>query len=123
MIQAITSSKYLKDIHNHIINLKDESDNKIIAEGLHFFQELVDKTCICIQNINLDASIESNIEVIETTIAMLHSNDDHYIENITTQWDNKEIEAINISEVIKTNRYVLLSCEAILRAHIDYLKK
>lgn len=123
VIQAITSSKYLKDIHNHIINLKDESENQIIAESLHFFQELIDKTCISIQNINLEASIESNIWVLQTTIAMLHSNDDHYIENITTQRDNKAIEAINISEVIKTNRYVLLSCEALLRAHIDYLKK
>lgn len=124
VIQAITSSKYLKDIQNHIINLKDESvTHDIIAESMHFFQEMIEKTCDAIQNINTETTSESNIEALETTIELLHSNDDHYLENITVQWDDKTIESINISEIIKTNRYVLLSCEALLRWHIDYLKK
>ena len=107
VIQAITSSKYLKDIQNHIINLKDESvTHDIISESLHFFQEMIEKTCDAIQNINTDTTSESNIEALETTIELLHSNDDHYLENITIQWDDKTIESINISEIIKTNRYV-----------------
>lgn len=124
IIQAITSSKYLKDIQNHIINLKDESLNHtIIAESLHFFQTIIEKTCIYIQNINTEMTADSNVQALETAITTLHTNDDYHLENVAKQLDNKEIESINIAEIIKTNRYVLLSCEALLRSHIDYLKK
>jgi hypothetical protein len=46
---------------------------------------------------------------------MLHTNDDYYIENIANQRDSTEIESVNIAEVIKTNRYVLLACDTLLR--------
>ena len=124
IIQALTSSKYLKDIQHHIINLKDESINyPIIAESMHFFQEMMQKTSDAIHSINDESSKDSNIESLETVITLLHSNDDYYLENISKQWNHDEIEAINIAEVIKSNRYVLLSCVALLKSHIDGINR
>jgi hypothetical protein len=57
-VQAITSSKYLKDIQHHIINLKDESiSHKLVASSLHFFQEMVEKTSKQIASIDKNESI------------------------------------------------------------------
>jgi phosphate:Na+ symporter len=124
ILQGLTSSKYIKDIQHHIINLKDESiTHSVLSESLHFFQEMVEKTTTAIQSISDIHSSNSNTESLETIITLLHTNDDHYLENMTTQRDYKEIESVNIAEVIKTNRYVLLSCEALLRSYIDLIKK
>ena len=50
---ALTSSKYLKDIQNHIINLKDESiEHDFVAESLHFFQDMVQKTYTSIHELD-----------------------------------------------------------------------
>lgn len=121
---ALTSSKYLKDIQNHIINLKDESiEQPFVADSLHFFQEMMQKTCDSIHDTTQDSTAESNVAALENTISMLHTNDDYYLENISTKRDAATFEKINIAEVIKTNRYVLLSCEALLKAHCEYIKK
>lgn len=124
IIQALTSCKDLKDIQHHIINLKDESINHaIIADSIHFFQDMVQKTSDSIHSINDETSNDSNIIALETTITMLHSNDDYYLENISKQRNNEDIDAVNIAEVIKTNRYVLLSCDALLKSYILLIKK
>lgn len=124
IVQAITSSKYLKDIQHHIINIKDESiSHTLIWDSLHFFQEMVEKTSQSIIAINTNDTVDNNTASLKLTIESLHSNDDHYLETLTTQRDEKEIAAINIAEIIRTNRYVLLSCEALLVGHIAYLGK
>ncbi|MBP6085974.1 hypothetical protein KA478_02060 [Patescibacteria group bacterium] len=121
IIQALTSSKDLKDIQHHIINLKDESiQHPLLADSLHFFQEMMQKTSESIHSLNNATTAESNGESLETTLTMLHANDDFYLENITTKRNATEINSVNISEVIKTNRYVLLSCDSLLKSYIDY---
>jgi phosphate:Na+ symporter len=123
IINSITSSKYLKDIQHHIVNLKDLSvTHETIASSLHFFQEMTKKTSEIIHEISQSASAESNIAYLSNAIAWLHTSDDAYLQDITTQWDAKEIESINIAEIIKTNRYILLSCESILKSYIDYIR-
>lgn len=122
ILQAVTSSKYLKDIQHHIINLKDETISyPIIADSIHFFQELIEKTSHAIQELDTEGNAEAKIATIETHIHALHELDDHYLETLTTNRDTS-INAINISEVIKTNRYVLLACEELLKGHISLQK-
>lgn len=119
IIQAITSSKYLKDVQHHIINIKDESlSHNLIAESLHFFQEMLEKTINSIENIDANDTCENNKAALDLCIQNLHTNDDHYLEVIGMQRDEKVISSVNVAEVIRTNRYVLLSCEALLQGHI-----
>ncbi len=119
IIQTITSSKYLKDIQHHIINIKDESlTHDLIAQSLHFFQEMVEKTTNSIATIDTSDTCENNKASLDLCIQTLHTNDDNYLETVTTQRDEKEISSINITEVIRTNRYVLLACESLLQWHI-----
>ncbi len=123
IMQAITSSKYLKDIQHHIINLKDESiSHPALANSLHTFQALVLKTSDHIHEINHNEDYKNNIYLLEDILKSLHVFNDEYLASITLDWDEKEINSINIAEVIKTNRYVLLSCEAIVKAYIEELK-
>lgn len=84
---------------------------------------MVEKTSQSIIAINTNDTVDNNTASLKLTIESLHSNDDHYLETLTTQRDEKEIAAINIAEIIRTNRYVLLSCEALLVGHIAYLGK
>ncbi len=119
IIQAITSSKYLKDIQHHIINIKDESlSHDLISQSLHFFQEMLEKTMTSIRSIDLNDTCENNNAALELCVQNLHTNDDNYLEIIGMQRDEKVISSVNVAEIIRTNRYVLLSCEALLQWHI-----
>lgn len=115
---ALTSSKDLKDIQHHIMNLKDESiQSNIIADSMHFFQEIVDKTSSTIQTIQQDYYSPGNVNLLENTSNQLHTNDDFYLENITKNRQSEDNTSVNIAEVIKTNRYVLLSCDTLLKSY------
>lgn len=118
IMYGLTSAKDLKDIQHHIMNLKDESiQSKIIAESMHFFQEIVDKTSSTIQTIQQDYYSQGNVSLLENTSNQLHTNDDFYLENITKNRQSEDNTSVNIAEVIKTNRYVLLSCDTLLKSY------
>lgn len=124
IIKAITSSKYIKDVHHHIINMKDSSfDHAIIADSLYFFQKVTKDASEHLAS--LDKTMDNNLikEDIDTYIKSIHANDDNYVEQITIKRDKNTIASINIAEIIKTNRYVLLSNEALLEAYQSYLSQ
>lgn len=83
---------------------------------------MVKKTSVGIATYDPETSVESNINMLENVIALLQDSEDHFIETITLQSDQSDFDSINIAEIIKTNRYVFLSCEALLRSYIAFWK-
>ena len=123
IMHAILSSKDLKDVQHHIINLKDESiSTPIAAESLYYFQELVKKTSNHIDEIKKSWEKESNIAILETAIEAIEASDDELLEMFSEKANDVDVDTHLLPEILKTNRYVYLSCEALLKGHIAYLE-
>lgn len=123
IMHAILSSKDLKDVQHHIINLKDESiSTPIAAESLYSFQELVKKTSNHIDEIKKGWEEESNIAILETAIEAIQASDDELLEMLSEKANDIDVDTHLLPEILKTNRYVYLSCEGLLKGHIAYLK-
>jgi len=115
ILSAITSSKYLKDIQHHIIYLKDDSvTSNFAAKSLHTFQDMIQKTCTIIQDIDWKASVESRKEMLQTYIQTMHLANDEFLQSLGSELSTNDLSTLHIAEVIKTNRYVLLSCEELV---------
>ncbi len=115
ILAAITSSKYLKDIQHHLINLKDESvGSELAARSLHFFQKILERTSGIIVEVKNVQDTQIIADILETEIKTLHIHDDEFLQSLSKDLQENDLNTLHISEIIKTNRYVLLSCEELL---------
>lgn len=118
------SSKNLKDVQHHIINLKDESiTTPLAADSLASFQDLMKKTSNHIDEIKKNGDIESNIAVLETAIEAVEASDDEILETLSEKASDNDVDTRLLPEILKTNRYVLLSCEELLKGYMAYLEE
>lgn len=124
ILHAILSSKNLKDVQHHIINLKDESiTTPLAADSLASFQDLMKKTSNHIDEIKKNGDVESNIAVLETAIEAVEASDDEILETLSEKASDNDVDTRLLPEILKTNRYVLLSCEELLKGYMAYLEE
>lgn|GEM_PF-6581997 len=58
--------------------------------------------------------LHSKIDFATTT---LHSDNDMFIGSLSAHLNQAHNDDLNIAEIIKANRYVLLSCESLLQSY------
>lgn len=116
-IHFIISSKHLKDVAHHIDNIRGNTDDTIMSESTYFFKKVIESIANFVQ------SVEENPEIIEEDfrlsikeyIAKIHSDSDIFIGGISTKLNQQSRNDINIAEIIKTNYYIILSSETLLK--------
>lgn len=122
IMHAILSSKNLKDVQHHIINLKDESiTNSIAGDSLLSFQDLMEKTSNHIDEINKHGEADGNIALLETALEVIEASDDEILETLSAKASDTDTDTRLLPEILKTNRYVLLSCQELVKGYMAYL--
>lgn len=120
IVDGISSSKYIKDVSHHLDNIKDASLDPMMSSTYLFLQKMVNSTTETLHDIQTNSpTIDTNTlhENISSAITTLHSDDDLFIGSLSAHLNQAYSDEFNISEVIKSNRYVLLSCEALFNSY------
>lgn len=121
IMDAISSSKYIKDVSHHLDEIKDNSLENIMAQSYSFFQKIINNSTETIHNWqNIAPTMEVRLleDNVHNTIQSLHSDDDLFIGSLSANMKQEHSDDINIAEVLKSNRYILLSCESLLHGYL-----
>lgn len=118
IVDAISSSKYIKDVSHHLDNLKENSLETVIAGSYKFFQKMVDQTTDTIHHWETTDEAKDYPSIIKDMIHGLHSDNDTFIGSLSAILAGNQEEEFNIAEVIKSHHYILLSCEALLNSYL-----
>ena len=123
IMDAVSSCKYIKDVTHHLEEIKDNSLENVMAQSYAFFQKVIRIASENIHNFqnaapSLDGrTLEDNIH---NAIQGLHSDDDLFIGSLSANMQSEHSDSINIAEVLKSNRYIILSCESILTSYLKW---
>lgn len=120
IVDGISSAKYIKDVSHHLENIKDNSLEEVSGESYALFQEMIKDTTETILEWRAATPaltperVEENIKVALTT---LHSDNDSFLGSLSTHMTQAQDDELHVAEIIKSNRYVLLSCENLLHSY------
>ncbi len=119
IVQILTSSKYLKDTAHHLDNIRSQEQEMIMQTSYEFFQKTVGKTTNTIYEWTQEKIPDKKTlqEMIASSLIELHDQSDVFIGQVSTQISQESERDINIAEVIKSNYYITLSCESLLRGY------
>ncbi len=120
IMDAISSAKDIKDVTHHLENIWDSCFETMNEESYAFFQKLIKSSSDSVHAWKeMQTTLDINIlkDNIHTIIQSIHSDDDMFTGSLSANMKQEHSDSVNVAEIIKTNRYVLLSCEAILTAY------
>lgn len=123
IMEAISSSKYIKDVSHHLDEIKDNSLEDTMAQSYSFFQKIIKNSS---ENIHAWEQISPSLEIrtlednVHNAIQSLHSEDDMFIWSLSSSIKLEHNDNMNIAEILKSNRYVLLSCESLMQSYLKW---
>lgn len=118
IMNATASSKYIKDVSHHLEDLRDNSLEETTAQSYLFFQKLVALTTDRIRE-RQRGGVATDTQGLHTH---LHSENDLFIGALSANMKQEHSEDVSIAEILKSNRYILLSCEALLDSYAQLIK-
>ncbi len=124
IMQAAASSKYIKEIAHHLDNIKDASLHDHVASCYAFFQQTMKTTIDILHQRKENATMtpDTLTAELQSMLATLRSNSDTFIGTLSSSLFESSSDEVTIAEVIKSNHYLLLSCEALLQSYALWAK-